>query len=482
MNLPNGVTAVIGPNGAGKSSLLDALMREHPFLGQVELSGKATRLLQHESRPERSVSELLDGIWSKAPVEGAFIAALVSSLSPQASCLSLSGGEWLRLRLSLCLAENPDWILLDEPSNHLDREGRALLAKFLGDWRGSVLLVSHDRELLQSAHRVLEVLSGRLRLFELSAEDYFQAAREERERRENNLLEAGRQTKKVAAEKQQELERQDRRMANGRRKAERGDMPRILKGRLKRQAQQTQGRIDRTTSERVSIAEKNFDQLWLSQIPEIRMRLDPEAIVVSPGRQIFHAEGIRPLGPDGIPLWKEGLSFTLRGPGRWVIRGKNGSGKSLLLKLIAGIETGLPFEGAWTRSPLRASFLLQERTMAKDVSVLDWIREEIEITEEELRNRLADFGLFKDDPLRSVSTLSGGEKVRASLARLMLRKDPPELLLLDEPTNDLDLANLEALEKALREYPGAMIMISHDETFVKNLKAEEWIDLDKLRR
>lgn len=258
-------------------------------------------------------------------------------------------------------------------------------------------------------------------------------------------------------------------------------MPRILKGRLKRQAQQTQGRIDRGTSDRVSAAVESFDQLWLSRIPEIRMRLQPEAVVVSPGRQIFHAEEVRPLGPDGEPLWKEGLSFTLRGPGRWWVRGKNGSGKSLLLKLIAGEEPGLSFEGQWTRSPLRASFLVQERPIENGTSVLDWIREDVEITEEELRNRLADFGLFKEDPLRLVATLSGGEKVRASLAKLMLRKDPPEVLLLDEPTNDLDLANLEALEGALREYPGALIMASHDETFVKNLGAEELIDLDELR-
>ncbi|HRO67765.1 MAG TPA: ATP-binding cassette domain-containing protein [Pseudobdellovibrionaceae bacterium] len=481
LNLPKGVTAVIGPNGAGKSSFLEALMGEIPYEGQIQISGKPARLLQHEERPDRKVSDLLAAIWSRAPEESALINALVAPLSPESSCRDLSGGEWLRLRLSLCLAENPDWVLLDEPSNHLDREGRGLLAKFLRDWSGSVLLVSHDRELLGVAQRVLEILPGRLRLFELSAEEYFQSAREERERRAEALDEAGRRRKKTALERQQDLERQERRMAQGRRKEDRGDMPRILKGRLKRQAQQTYGKIDRGTAARVSAADESFEQLWLSQIPEIRMRLRPEAIIVSPGRRVFHAENIRPLAPDGVSLWKRGLSFTLRGPGRWSIRGKNGSGKSLLLRLIAGAETGLSFEGTWTRSPLRASFLVQERSSEKDVSVLDWIREEVEITEEELRNRLADFGLFKESPLRLLSTLSGGEKVRASLARLMLRKDPPEILLMDEPTNDLDLANLEALEKALREYPGALIMISHDDTFVKNLGAEELVNLDELR-
>lgn len=481
LTFPSGWTALIGPNGAGKSCLARCLVGElEPSSGQIVREGRVVFLPQSEDRPEGTIAPWLDELWMSGSSSIALLHELCGDLDPERPFSVLSGGEWLRLRLARRLMLDPSFLILDEPTNHLDRHGREALFRFLESWEGSGLLISHDRSCLARADRLLEVNGGRCREFETSFDEYAELAALERERNEDALDRAHREKKKAERERRTALDKQAKRTRNAERLAAKGGLPRIIRGGLKRRAQVTLGKVEVDTSKRVDSMEQSRRDLWLSTIPEIRMRLDSETVTPAKSEILFHGEGLRLGDGRGGSLWSRGLDFTLRGPGRWAVLGGNGSGKSSLLRLFEGDgETAIRFQGRLQRGRGPVGVLSQE-IEASDRSVLDWIQVNSALDAVELRNRLADFALTGDAALRPVRSLSGGEKMRAALARLFLAAEPPKVLLLDEPTNDLDLANLETLEKFLLDYEGAVIVVSHDPDFLERIGAEILVDLDEL--
>ncbi|HEX4834932.1 MAG TPA: ABC-F family ATP-binding cassette domain-containing protein [bacterium] len=336
---------------------------------------------------------------------------------------SLSGGERSRGALARLLLLAPDLLLLDEPTNHLDLEALEWLQEFLQQYRGAVLLVSHDRSLLDGVTaRTLELEEGKLEEYPGNYSFYATERLVRRERR------------------QEAFERQQAEIASLKdyiRRYHAGQKSRQAKSREKRLARITPlaaPRTSRTLSFRLEAPRRT---------PQTVLRV----------RNVMKRFG-------AVDALRQ-VTFEVRRGEKVGLIGANGSGKTTLLRTIAGLES--PTSGAIEVGPgVRLGYFAQhaEETLDLMHSVLDEVLGDRRVTPEQVRTLLGRF-LFSGDAVHvPVGRLSGGERRRVALAKMVL--DRPDLLLLDEPTTHLDLPSLEALEAALREFPGAMILVTHD--------------------
>jgi ATP-binding cassette subfamily F protein 3 len=348
---------------------------------------------------------------------------------------SLSGGERGRLGLGVVLAQQPDVLLLDEPTNHLDLDTIAWLESWMADYRGAVVVVSHDRAFLDNTCRATMELGRRsLRVYPLRYSDYV-TARESDLERERALAE--RQEAMVA--KTEEFIRKN------------------IAGQKTKQAQSRRKMLDKL--ERIERPE----DVWASA-DRVAFRF---AAAARTGDIVLDAKG---LGAErgGRVLFAD-FDLLLRRGERIGIVGPNGSGKSTLLKLLAG--RGAPEdEGTVKRGTnLQEGYFDQHLgEVAPQLTAVDNVRQvRGDFTVEVARQYLARFRFWGDDPLRMVSGFSGGERSRLALAKLLL--EPKNLLFLDEPTNHLDIPAAEILEEALSGFEGTVVLVSHDRRFLENI-------------
>jgi len=459
------LTALVGPNGVGKTTLAKLLTNElEPSEGTILRKGQITFFPQRQTPEPITVEEFLstDYTWSHLRER------LLKGIPPNSLCTTLSGGEWMRVRLARILDDQ--YLILDEPTNDLDREGRAALIQFLKDREGGALLISHDRETLSLCEVILELSNRGLNKHGDGWQSYLKAKSEERENLSTALIEAKRNRDKAHTDRQDQISRQEKRNRRGAEAAARGGMPKILIGARKRQAQTTTGRIDNETFERSKTAVSEAHEA-LSE-----MKIDPVMYAALVGHEIPAQKLIAEARDFNVRfqdwLYKEDLNFSWRGNIRIALKGANGSGKSTLLKAVLGenFET----RGELRRGDLNTLYIDQRCAVLDDSkSVFENVRDVTHATESEIRNGLAKFLFTKEAVFQKVADLSGGERLRAALARGFLSTNKPDLFVLDEPTNNLDLTNIEFLENLVREFRGALIVISHDEVFRKNCNIEQ---------
>jgi ATPase subunit of ABC transporter with duplicated ATPase domains len=490
--------ALIGPNGSGKSSLGRVIAGlAEPLRGRVErlapvhhveqqtgqvaasclaaLAGLDTplnalrRLAAGDAREEDF--ELIGERWDLEARWQAMLgqAGLAESMTPAA----LSGGQRTLLALIGAFCSEAGLLVLDEPSNHLDRERRRFLVAQMQAWRAAgrgLLLISHDRELLEQADRTLEVHAGGLRRYGggWSLVDAQRGA--ELAARETRLERARVERKSTDAAMRTEAERAARRSARGARAKAAGGQPKIVLNALPQRAQQTDGaRAERHAQRRQDLQQEVRDAfdaldgaLERPSFPLLDLHIpDGQAALVL-------EELVAPWGP------RQPLDWRASGAARIAIRGPNGCGKSTLLRTIAGEIA--PVAGRCRSLP---SVLLDQHLamLDPDRSLLDQLGSiATQYDEGRLRQYLALAGLKPDRVLRPSSSLSGGERMRGALLCAVLREPAPRLLLLDEPTNHLDLGGIEALEAMLASWPGALIVVSHDERFLEGLNLSHRLD------
>ena len=467
VSLPRGVTGLVGPNGSGKSTLLELLAGlRAPARGRVVRRGPVAFLPQGAATlgPEPVASLLGDasgpGDWR---VGRALERAGLAGLDLSRPAATLSGGEATRLRLARLFLAEPEALLLDEPTNHLDEEARRVVRELVASFRGAVLVATHDRELLSLATRIASLERGRLRLFGGGFAEWLEARRVEREaaaaavRAAEGRLDAARRAGRASAEMQA------RRSAAGRRAAERGGLPKIVRGAMKRAAQVSAGKLKGVHEERVAGAAAALALARDAAPGEARVFVDLEASGVPARKRLVDAEGVNVRLPRG-PLWPSPLSFALVGPERLWLRGPNGSGKSTLLSLLAGRA---PDSGTLRVGTARVARLDQDAALlGRDGSLAEALRRLAPLrAEHERRLLLGRFGFEQEAGNKPVGSLSGGERIRAGLAALLASGGAPELLLLDEPSNHLDLPGLEAVATALRAFRGALVLVTHDAAF-----------------
>ncbi len=440
--------AIIGRNGAGKSTLMQIIAGElPPDRGTVwrQPGSRVTRLVQDVPLSDNgTVAEVVgEGLGALDPHDEwqrSHQADMVMSrlqLPPDVIVDTLSGGWKRRVLLARALVGQPELLLLDEPTNHLDIDAITWLESFLADYQGAVMFVTHDRAFLERlATRIIEIDRGRLTswpgdhaTFECKKEEWLA----------NEELQQAKFDKRLATEEV------------------------WLRRGVKARRTRDEGRVKALMAMRAERAERR------NQMGQVRLQIEQSD---ASGKMVFEAADISFAYPTtSAPVVRDFSVRVMRGD-RIGLIGPNGSGKTTFLKLLLGeLE---PATGEIRRGAnVEVAYYDQQREqLDPDRSVVDTIGDGNDTVTVNGRPRhvhgyLQDF-LFSPERARSpVSALSGGERNRLLLARLFTR--PSNVLVLDEPTNDLDLETLELLEQQLVEWPGTLLLVSHDRRFLDNV-------------
>jgi ATP-binding cassette, subfamily F, member 3 len=441
---------LVGPNGAGKSTLFSLILGESsPDEGQISIQKSATvGFLPQENAPagEETVLELACGIkhgsktehgdheldWEIEPKAKRILAGLAFRESDfDRSAKTMSGGWVMRALLARLLVQEPDLLLLDEPTNHLDLESLVWLQQYLTNYPGGILMISHDREFLNNLVGVIvEIAHRRLHRYRGNWDSYVEQK-------------AARELQQLAAYKNQQREIASLQLFVDRFRA---------KASKASQAQSKLKQIERMEKIAAPTAREKTVHFRFPQ----PVRSGQRVIAL---QDVDHAY-------DDLVVYR-GLNFQAERGQRTVLVGPNGAGKSTLLKLLGGVlpirhgtrELGHNVKVGYF-SQYRVEMLNPRQTVLQ--TALDMPNP---VSEQTARTVLGSFLFRGDDVFKVTSVLSGGEKTRLALVKLLL--DPPNLLLVDEPTTHLDIGSIDALVGALSQYHGTLIFISHDVYFIR---------------
>ncbi|MDQ0752745.1 ATPase subunit of ABC transporter with duplicated ATPase domains [Streptomyces africanus] len=496
-----GRTGLVGVNGSGKSTLLKLIAGElAPADGTVRVAGEVGYLPQNVTldttlrvdealgiADQRAALHAIEaGDVSEAhfetvgddwDVEERALATLgelgLGHVELDRTIGEVSGGESVLLRLASLLLRRPDVLLLDEPTNNLDLYARRRLYAAVESWPGVMVVVSHDRELLDLVDQIADLRSGEISWYGGNYSDYEEALAIEQDAAERmvRVAEADfRKQKRELADAQMKLARRKR---YGQKMWDQKREPKIVMGARKRAAQESAGKHRIMHEEKLAEARERLDEAVDAVRDDDEIRVDLPYTAVPPGRTVLTLLDLRlryGARVDG--------GFDLRGPERVALIGRNGAGKTTLLRTISGELA--PESGEVTAHvplrflPQRLDVLDGELTVAENVA-----RFAPGATNNRVRARLARF-LFRGARAdQKAATLSGGERFRAALAALMLAEPAPQLLMLDEPTNNLDMASVRQLTTALESYEGALIVASHDLPFLESIGITRWLLLEE---
>ncbi|MEU7497425.1 ABC-F family ATP-binding cassette domain-containing protein [Streptomyces griseofuscus] len=492
-----GRTGLVGVNGSGKSTLLKLIAGElAPADGTVKVMGEIGYLPQNVTldtalRVDRAlgiaeqraalhaieagdVSERhFETVGDDWDVEERALVTLgelgLGHIGLDRTVGEVSGGESVLLRLAALLLRCPDVLLLDEPTNNLDLYARRRLHQAVAAWPGVLVVVSHDRELLDLVDQIAELRAGDVAWYGGNFSAYEEALSVEQEAAERMVRAAEADVRKQKRELSDAQIKLARRKRYGQKMYESKREPKIVMGARKRAAQESAGKHRIMHEERLAEAKERLDDAVDAVRDEDEIRVDLPYTAVPPGRQVLTLENLATAYGARI----EGI-LDLRGPERIALVGRNGAGKTTLLRTVAGELA--PVEGSAIAHvplrflPQRLDVLDDELTVAQNVA-----RFAPGATNNRVRARLARF-LFRGARAdQRAATLSGGERFRAALAALMLAEPAPQLLLLDEPTNNLDLASVRQLTSALDSYEGALLVASHDLPFLESIGITRWL-------
>jgi ATPase subunit of ABC transporter with duplicated ATPase domains len=489
-------TAVVGANGSGKSTLAHIVAGFlAPTEGHIVRHGVLGYLPQTPTRAAAgTVADLLGitatldaldrlatGTGNAADVDQvgadwdlparartALERVGLATLGLQRSLGNISGGEETRLALAALLLREPDMLVLDEPTNHLDAAARTAVCRLVQGWTRGMLVVSHDRELLENVDRIVELSPLGARLYGGGYSAYREQRNLEEEAARRALDAAHTAVRRAERDVQATRERKEQRDARGRKSRAGGSQPKLVLNAKRERSQQTSHRLV-AEGERVVGAERERLTAARERV-ELRETLD--IVLPKTGmharKRVIDAQSVSYTHPGAVSALVRKFSLSVVGGERIALIGANGSGKSTLLRLLAGRL--LPNEGSVQLGVDSERLAMLEQHVEWPLpaaSLLDnFLARHSTMGAGAARQALAAFLFRGDDALRPVATLSGGEMLRGALATLLYAEQPPLLLLLDEPTNHLDLDGVEAVERALRAYDGALVVVSHDERFL----------------
>jgi ATPase subunit of ABC transporter with duplicated ATPase domains len=504
LNFASERTGLIGRNGVGKTTLLALIAGERiPQAGTVSVQGRVAMLhqavqvkpderiidlfgargalatLRRAERGLATTEELADIDWTLDVRIASALERVGLNAALDAPLAMLSGGQATRARLAALTFAEPDFLLLDEPTNNLDREGRKAVIDLLANWQHGAIIVSHDRELLEIMDAIVELTSLDARRYGGNWSQYRARKATELSAARHDLADAEKRVAEIDRKAREMTERKARKDGAGAKQRTKGDMPRIAAGLRKDRSEDTGG-------ENARLAERRRTQaLELAGTARQRIEvLQPFSVQLPStglpaGRMVLRIDAADVGYAADAPILRD-VSLSISGPERVAIVGPNGAGKTTLLKLISGDLS--PSHGTVQVMTRFAVFDQTVSLLDSSASILDNFRR-INSTagENECRAALARFMFRADAALQTVSRLSGGQLLRAGLACVLGGATPPPLLILDEPTNHLDIESMEAVEAGLRAYDGALLVVSHDETFLEAIAITRRLNLASWR-
>ena len=508
---------LVGNNGCGKSTLLQIIAGQlSPSSGVIVRPDDLYYIPQHFGqydsltiaqalqieRKQQALHAILSGDTSNENfvildddwnIEERSIAALdlwgLGQFTLSYPMNLLSGGEKTRVFLAGMDIHHPSVILMDEPTNHLDSSGRQRLYDWIEKYRSTLLVVSHDRTLLNLLPEICELEKHQINYYGGNYEFYkeqktlMQEALQQRIEEKEKALRIAR---KVARET---AERRDKQNVRGEKSNIKKGVPRIVLNALQGKSEKSTSKLTGVHQEKAEKLTNERNQLRGSLSPTAALKTDFNSSSLHTGKILvtakeinfsYHSNSINnDIQENSISkqqLWQAPVSFQLKSGDRFRIEGANGSGKTTLLKLITGQLQ--PQEGTLTRTDFIYVYLNQEYSIIDDRnSILEqaYAFNSRNLPEHEIKIILNRYLFPASEWDKSCRKLSGGEKMRLAFCCLMISNNTPDMFILDEPTNNLDIQSIEIITATIKNYAGTVIAISHDNYFIQEIGVEQCI-------
>lgn len=496
---------LVGRNGVGKSTLLQLIIGEfQPLSGSIYSDGKIAYIPQHPVMTDDMTVARLFGLEDKIHAlerieQGSIDLADYEILNDDWECrqrlykqlrsfdlnhinhskylTSCSGGEITRLLLTKAFHSDADCLLLDEPTNHLDINARQALYAAIREWRGGIIIASHDRTLLNLMDEIVELTSIGAKVYGGNYDDYVIQKNIENAAYEQQLQDAKKLIVKNKTSIQASREKHEKKKSYGRQLRISGSIDKMAAGSKKGRSERTQStllmkekRMMQDAENKLLSAKENIEIKEVIDIELPKTHVPNGKTIVEISHLSFTYQGLNYKLIDD-------LNLKIIGPEHIAMTGCNGSGKSTLMKLILGVL--IPSNGQIHLGTSYIAYVDQHASLLNyhESVIENFLRLNPDSTYNHAYSCLAQF-LFKNTAAeKRISELSGEQRIRALLACTLMAKHPPQLLMLDEPTNHLDIDSIRNIESALKSFQGAMLVISHDQAFLDSIGITKTINL-----
>lgn len=490
-------SALVGNNGMGKSTLLKIMAGEiQPLSGNTNIQGENFYVPQmfgnfnHCTIAEcLKIDQKLDALHkiTNGEIDEKYFEILNDDWEIEERCQNalqywglenfeltkklseLSGGQKTKVFLAGIQINQPDIIVLDEPTNHLDGEGRKLLYDLIDKTNAAVVMVSHDKALLNRVDTIFELSNQGISAYGGNFDFYTEQKEVEEEALYHDIHAKERALKKAKEKERETLERKQKLDARGKQKQEKSGVARIMMNTLRNNAEKNTSKLKSAHTEKIRGISGDLRDLRSSLKNFDQMKVHFNDSNLHSGKILIMAEEIN-FSYGKEDLWQEDLSLEIRSGDRICIKGSNGSGKTTLVQLLLGNIK--PSVGNVRRAEYNAIYIDQEYSLIdQDSTIYEFVQtfNDSAMPESEVKTLLSRFLFGKDTWEKKGGVLSGGERLRLLLCGLSISNKAPDMMILDEPTNNLDLQNVEILTQSIKDYHGTLLVISHDEFFLQEI-------------
>lgn len=499
-------SALVGSNGMGKSTLLKIIANEiQPLEGTVNIQGEIfyvpqmfgnfnhltiaeclnidQKLFALEKITAGEVDEhyfeILNDDWDiEERCRNALQYWNLQNFDLNQKLENLSGGQKTKVFLAGIQINQPNVIILDEPTNHLDLEGRKLLYDLIEKVNATVVIVSHDRMLLNLVDTIFELSNQGIATYGGNYDFYTEQKEVEDEALQNDIHAKERALKKAKEKERETIERKQKLDARGKQKQEKSGIARIMMNTLRNNAEKNTSKLKSVHAEKISGISGDLRDLRSSVRNSDQMKVNFNDSGLHSGKILMTVENVNySFGAE--KLWKENLDLEVRSGDRISIQGANGSGKTTLIKLLLGSIQ--PSVGNINPTEFNSIYIDQEYSLIdNELTLYDFVQtfNDSALQESEVKTLLSRFLFNKDTWDKKCGVLSGGERLRLLLCGLSISNKAPDMIILDEPTNNLDLQNVEILTNSIKDYKGTLLVISHDEIFLEEIGIDKEVVLE----